>query len=234
MAVAFYVPVLVAVLSVIPAFFIARRIGGNLGGFFAAMIVAIHASFLTRTPAGFADTDGFNVTFPLFIIWMLIESFYAKNTSIRILWSAGSGCVTGIYAYAWGGWWYIFDFAIISLVAYIGYQVVLDWRVLRKPATIIKNTGLMSKITLALTYVVSSGIFVSLTQSFSYFISAPTNPLWFSTLKDVATTTLWPNVFTTVAELNPAKVPQIISSGGALMKYEKDWVKLTKIPELTT
>ncbi|MBU3942218.1 MAG: dolichyl-diphosphooligosaccharide--protein glycosyltransferase subunit STT3, partial [Nanoarchaeota archaeon] len=42
MAVCFYVPVIISSLAVIPAFFIAKRVSGNVGGFFAGLMVAIH------------------------------------------------------------------------------------------------------------------------------------------------------------------------------------------------
>ena len=64
MAVVFYIPVLIGALAVIPAFFIARKAGGDIAGFFASIFVALHPAFLTRTAGGFADTGAYNVLFP--------------------------------------------------------------------------------------------------------------------------------------------------------------------------
>jgi hypothetical protein len=46
---AFWLPVIVATLGVIPAFAVGRRLAGNLGGVFAAVLVGVDATVLRRT-----------------------------------------------------------------------------------------------------------------------------------------------------------------------------------------
>ena len=103
LGVVFMVPMLIAALSVIPTFFIGKRIGGNVGGFFAAMIVAVNAAFIGRTPAGFADTDAFNIFFPLLAGWMFLEAFEAKTLKKRVICGSLSGFFMGLFAWTWGG-----------------------------------------------------------------------------------------------------------------------------------
>ena len=91
MAVCFYVPIIISSLAVIPAFFIAKRVSGNVGGFFAALMVAIHPFFLSRTAGGFADTDPYNVFFPLLIVWLFLEAFEAKDNLKRVFLAALGG-----------------------------------------------------------------------------------------------------------------------------------------------
>ena len=76
MAVIFFMPILISMLSVIPAFFITRKIAGNVGAIVASIVVGIHPVFLGRTPGGFADTDAYNVFFPLYILWFCISNVY--------------------------------------------------------------------------------------------------------------------------------------------------------------
>src|SRR3989344_757550 len=75
-----YFPVIFAALTVIPVFFITRRIIGDIGGFFAGMMIALNIAMLNRTTWGHPDTDAYNVFFPLLILWIFIEAFYARST----------------------------------------------------------------------------------------------------------------------------------------------------------
>jgi len=207
-----YFPVIFAALSVIPAFFIGKKIAGNVGGFFSALIVAINPSFMGRSLWGHADTDAYNIFFPLFIVWVFLVAIEQKDRVRQFSYAATAGLITGLYALAWNGWWYVFDFIIGMLVIYLIYLLATEG---------FKEN---SKKTLAIAgvFILSSAIFVSLFSAggFTSFINAPLNPISFSKLKIAAHTTLWPNVYTTVAELNPASISQIVGSvGGGLLFF---------------
>jgi dolichyl-diphosphooligosaccharide--protein glycosyltransferase len=215
MAVVFYVPVLISALAVIPAFFITRKIAGNLGGFIAATIVAIHPSFLSRTAGGFADTDAYNVTFPLFIAWLFLEALEAKSTKDSIILSVISGLLVGLYSFTWGGWWYIFDFVLISVVFYIAYYAFVH----RKDLTtnfvnFIKQKPIKNSLAFLAIFFIVSALSTSLFVNFGHFTKFATNPTGFAKLKEVGITTIWPNVFTTVAEQNPASLNNVINQVG--------------------
>jgi hypothetical protein len=111
-SVIFVVSVIIIGLSVIPAFFIGRRLGGNIGGFFAGMIVAVNSALLGRTAGGVADTDPWNIFFPLIIMWLFLEAFEAKDLKKQIIYAGLGGFFVGLFSYAWGGWWYPFDFIL--------------------------------------------------------------------------------------------------------------------------
>jgi dolichyl-diphosphooligosaccharide--protein glycosyltransferase len=216
MKVVFYVPVLLSALSVIPAFFIARRLGGNFGGFVGAFIVAIHPAFLNRTAGGFADTDAYNILFPLMIAWLFLEALESNSLKKSIVLSSLSGILVGFFAFAWGGWWFIFDFIIGSTAIYLLYYLIIHRKELKQNITNalgkheIKNT----LITL-LSFVVLSAIFVTFFRSFRSFINGVLrDPFGFAKLKEVGITTVWPNVFTTVAEQNPASLNSVIDQIG--------------------
>ena len=55
------------------------------------MIVAVNSALLGRTPAGFSDTDPYNIFFPLFIAWVFIEAFEAKNWKKTTLLACAGG-----------------------------------------------------------------------------------------------------------------------------------------------
>jgi dolichyl-phosphooligosaccharide-protein glycotransferase len=215
MAVTFFTPVIISALSVIPAFFITRKITGNFGAFVAALIVAIHPSFLSRTAGGFADTDAYNVMFPLFIAWIFLEALEAKTAKKVTILSIASGLLVGLYSMTWGGWWYIFDFILITTTLYIAYFAFVHRReLIRNFRAFVKQKAIKNSLTFMVIFFIAAGISVSFFVSYGQFKKFYTNPTGFAKLKEVGITTIWPNVFTTVAEQNPASLNNVINQVG--------------------
>jgi len=215
MTVAFYTPVIISTLSVIPTFFITRKITGNFGAFIAALIIAIHPSFLNRTVGGFADTDAYNVMFPLFIAWIFLEALDSKNIKKNIILSVLAGLLVGLYSMTWGGWWYIFDFILISTVLYIAYYIFVHRKELMGNITnFTKQRAVKNSLTFLMIFFIVAGISVSFFVSYGQFKKFYTNPTGFTKLKEVGITKIWPNVFTTVAEQNPASLNNVINQIG--------------------
>ncbi|HLF54954.1 MAG TPA: STT3 domain-containing protein [Candidatus Nanoarchaeia archaeon] len=214
-----YFSIVFILLSFIPAFFITRRVAGNVGGFFAVTILAIVPAILSRTIWGHADTDAYNVFFPLFIIWFLFIALGDVSRRKQLFFSALSGFAVGLYSFAWSGWWYIFDFALAAFGVYVVWGVISHWRLLRQGLSHFWQHSNISKYVLVgFVFVIVSGIFVSAFTSFATFKNAPISPLRFTTIKQAAHDNLWPNVFTTVAELNPSSLQNAIGSvGGKLL-----------------
>ncbi|MBC8495526.1 hypothetical protein H8D36_05205 [archaeon] len=215
----FFIPVFLSALAVIPAFFIARKKVGLFGGFIAGMIVAIHPAFIGRTAGGFADTDPYNVLFPLFIAWLFIEAFESDSWKKQLGLLAGAGFLTGLYSFAWSGWWYIFDFLLLAIIIFLVYLVVkslVQYKGFKK----IWNKDFKNALTMLVLFIVLSGIFVSLFSGASQFQNFIDGPLKFKVIKQAAKPDLWPNVYTTVAELNAASINSIIKQiGGKLFFF---------------
>jgi len=208
----FILPLIFAALATIPAFFIARKIGGNVGGVVAAFILAIHPVFLGRTPAGFSDTDAYNIFFPLVIIWLFIESFTTTKQKTKLIFGGLAGFASGIFAYAWGGWWYVFDLILASIAIYFIYLLI------KYKNNVFKKIKTKNLIKTTVAYVVSSAIFVTIFKNFKSFMAAFKSPMDVVLLKEAARPSLWPNVYTTVAELNTVALTDVISQlGGRLI-----------------
>jgi dolichyl-diphosphooligosaccharide--protein glycosyltransferase len=207
-----FFPIIFMALAVIPAFFIARKFAGNTGGFFAALMIAVNAAITGRTTWGHADTDAYNIFFPLFIVWMFIEAFDSKNKKKSVILSLAAGFTTAIYSMTWGGWWYIFDLVLGAIVIYYIYSLIKN-RTIQKMYSENKINLLSSGI-----YIVSSFILITLINSFDAMKQFIAGPLSFIIIKSASHANLWPNVYTTVAELNSASLSSIINSiGGTLM-----------------
>lgn len=244
MTVVYFLPVLLAALSVIPAFFLVKKVAGNMGAFVAATIVAVHPAFIGRTIAGFSDTDGYNILFPLLIMWIFIEALEAQSWKKALGLGVLGGVIVGIFSYTWGGWWYIYDFLLgvcfISLWYVFVKKYILGKEAKQKRIWIagalllaplfvlgaaIKSGMEMIKkkqvgeeeqklLLTIVIFIVCCGIFVTFFSSFKVFVNAIKEPLTFSTIKEVGVIKIWPNVLTTVAEFNPASLSEIINTVG--------------------
>ncbi len=212
----FLIGTIFSALSVIPAFFIGKRISNNnVGGFFTAMLVAVSAFFVSRTTGESSDTDVYVVFFPLLILWLIFEALSEKDVKKKFYWLASAGLATGLFSWAWGVWWYTFTLFVGAMFVYLIYQIIIDYKNIKEH---IKSKEIRSTIYLIGGYILSSGIFVTLFTSFATFYGSFLAPIKSLTLKSVAVTSLWPNIFTTVAELNVVPLSQVISQlGGKLL-----------------
>jgi len=210
MQASFFVPTIGAIIAAIAAFFIGRRLMNNTAGFFAAIFIAVNPLLLSRTIG--SDDDIWVIMFSLVVMWAFIEAFEAKSLLKKIILTVITGAVFGLFGFAWGGgWWYMFDFIIVGLLAYIGFELIKHYF---KEKKISKATFHEVKfhLLILLILIVSSGIFVSMFIGFGSFISAFTSPISISNeLKVAATQDLWGNILTTVAELNAANISTIIN-----------------------
>ena len=209
-----YFPIIFSILSIIPAFFIGRRLGGTVGGFFSAIFVAVSSAFVDRTLWGHADTDAYAIFFPLFIAWFFLEAFHQKETKKQILYAGLSGLFIAGFAFAWSGWWYVFDFILGAAGFYFVYLLVVQSKEGLQFDKLKKNKKLVNLILILIVFILVSGVFVSALRGFNTFYRSPLQPIKFSKIKVASHESLWPNVYTTVAELNEASLSQIISSIG--------------------
>ena len=253
LAVAYWVPVLLAALCVIPAFFIAKKRVGLLGGFIAAMFVAIHPVFLGKTTAGSLDTDVYVVFFPLFILWAFLEAFEAENWKKRLTLIAIAGFLVGSFAFAWKAWWFTFDIIVLAMLVYLWFLLVQRFigenkslgkkllyfilSIILAPLYIIylvylliihlkdknkrkdaKFVKIVSPLLLLLLFLAFSALFVSLFVGPQDLADTYSGPFQRVAMKDaINVDSLWPNVLTTVAELNPASLGSVVNQiGGRL------------------
>ena len=212
----FFVGTIFSALTVIPAFFIGRRLTkNNVGGFFTAMLIAVSGFFVARTTGESSDTDVYSVFFPVLIAWLFIEAMEASELKKKIMWISLAGFATGVFAFAWTGWWYIATFILVALLVHVAYLLLTHWNT---KSTFFKSPAMTSPLTMIGIYCLSSAIFISIFSSFNQFIRILKGPFQFISLKAVAVNSFWPNIRTTVAELNVASFTHVIEQlGGNLL-----------------
>ena len=215
---AFFVPLIIATLAVIPAYFLGKRISGtSVGGVFAGMIVALNPLVLSRTVAGFSDTDAYNIFFPLLILWLFYEAFITKDKKWKYIFTILAGFFTGLFAYAWAGWFFTFDLIIGATIIYLLYLLFISKG---KFIERFKSDRFKYALKIFIIFLIISSIFVIVFSGFGSLASATTEPFGKAEIKSVAVSTVWPNVKTTVAELNPASFKDILNKvGGKLLFF---------------
>ncbi|MBI5133508.1 MAG: hypothetical protein HZA83_02235 [Thaumarchaeota archaeon] len=216
-------PAFIIGLALIPAFFIGRKLAGNVGGFFAAMLLAVNGPVLSRSSA---DTDTHNVLMPLLIIWMVIEAFSTESRRKQIIYSSLSAFFVGVYSATWGGWSFAFLLVLATIGLTIAGRIVVDT---------IQNKKLNFKailhthkkhLTVLLIFLVGSGIFVTLFSGFRTFLISFVRPINFIKWNKVGVYNVWPNVITTVAEFNASPLNSVISHLGGKILF---WICLMGI-----
>jgi len=213
----FILPAIIATLSVIPIFLIIRTFSNNLFALFGSLLLVTIGTYVSRTVAGFVDTDAYNVFFPLAICAALVYSFVNKNKKITIALAILAGFFQGMFQWAWGNGWFIFVFIFISLIGYLGYRIVLD--IINKTKITEDKENLTNTILTIVSFLISSYIFTKILANrdiFAITIQGVTGGIGGITSH---TSNIWPNVLSSVAELNAAGFGQIVGSVGGKIVF---------------
>ena len=217
----FYYPVFVSALCVLLVFLIARKVAGNTGGFFAGLMMAISPALLGRTLFGHGDSDAWVVFFPLIVTWLFVETLESKSMLKIAILAALGGLFTGLFTLSWSGWWYIFDFLLGTIGFTFLYMTASRFDEARQhPVKFFWSPEIRNLIIIGIVYFVSTAIFAASFAGWLEFRNSFLGPFSFASIKSPVTPALWPNVLTTVAELNEGSVDGIINSiGGRLLFF---------------
>jgi len=218
MQAAFYTPLFLSFFAIIAAFLIGKKLSGDFAGFIAAMLVTVNPTVLSRSLG--SDNDVVNMVFPLIIMLFTIYAFDAKKYKDTAIFSAFMGIIVGIYSFAWSGWWFIFFFILVAGFSYFGYLVLSEIKKEKKIGIkILNNTfktfSFKQNIVFLAVFLVFTFISLLMIGHPEKFVNAFYSPIKITSLQEAARgASIWPNVYTTVAELNQADLGGIIQSAG--------------------
>ncbi len=215
-----FYPMLINGLNVLMIFLIGRKVAGNVGGFFGSLMAGLHSAYVSRTIHG--DNDAFVLFFAIMTLWLFVEAMYARKALARLAVAALAGLSAGIFSLVWGGWWFIFIFTLVSAATTIALGILKG--VIKSGST--GKAGIGDAIKTAYksdvvkffliptaVFFLSTAIFVSIFNGLERFLATPLLAFGITKLKTaVLEQSYWPNVLTTVAELNPGSFNQVLSS----------------------
>jgi len=215
-----YFPIIFIFASLILIYFIGLRVAGKMGAVVATTMLAILPAIIGRTPWGHADTDAYQVFFPLLIVWLFFISLDAKTLKTRMFWAALSGVALGIYTKFWTGYWYIFDFIGGALVIALIIELIIHRKkVFKNFHSLIAESNVKNIVVIGLSFLVGSSVVGSILIGPSRFLKEVfLGALGFTTIRNAAQG-IWPSVFTTVAELNPSSFNGTVSAIGGMLFF---------------
>jgi oligosaccharyl transferase STT3 subunit len=223
----FLVPVLLGMLGVLPAFFLGRRVGGDLGGVFAAVIISLYPPFLLRSVG--SDNDVWNVVLPLFAAWAMAAALDGGKIVRAASWAIAAGALTTMHAAVWRGW--LFTYGLL-LSAALGHALLVaareaarrGWRQMWRA----DQVRLLTCVVLA--YYVSVGVFTWLAGESAF--SVPFRMLasaagFAGNTNDAALAgNLWPQALKTVTELGRPKPRDVVLFMDGLLYFFSGWLGL--------
>lgn len=220
----FFFPVFVSALAIIFAFYVGRKLGGNIAGFFTALFIAVHYAAAARTMGGLVDTDVYTIFFPLAIVWFYFEMITAESLRKKLLFAGGAGVFTGLFAFAWTGWWYIYNFLLIATVVYLCYQFVTFCYQIRHVGvsfiSFFKTKHFIHLFYSMLVYILITGLLVFFFKRLKNVFDPYTSVLDFLSFGEaVKGSSLWPNVLLTIKELEQVNFDFIIDAVGGWLIF---------------
>lgn len=210
MAAIFYLSAIFATLAIVPLFFILWKVTNPLYAAFGCLFLGALGTFVSRTIAGFVDTDAFNILFPLLILMFVIYAFYETKRNLQIVYTVLAGVFSGIYYYAWGNAFFIVFFIILAFLGFLTFLLISSF-VSKSVEKGEISRNLISLIVFTLVSYLSI-LFVTGQNVFS-IIYSKIGGSFSSEIVSVGTS-IWPNVYSSVAELNPASFAEVIQNVG--------------------
>jgi dolichyl-diphosphooligosaccharide--protein glycosyltransferase len=231
-ATAFWVPVIVGTLGVLPAFFIGRRLGGPLAGVAAALLVSLHPALLQRSIG--SDNDVWNVVLPLFMVWAITEALSATRPRPQVAWALGTAAFAALHGATWSGWAFTYAVVLAALVVHLLLQLIGHGVKAMRPArfgprnsraqmagssggTVWAAPAIRTGARVAVTFYIATGVLVWMAAPERPYLTLPLILLraTASPIDTTADTTfdqgVWPDVFSTVSEVQPTDLRSIIA-----------------------
>jgi len=208
----FFLPVWLSMIAAIPCFFIIRRYGNNLTAFFGTLVCMSIGIFVSRTVAGSPDNDPYYVSLPLIIAAFFVYALSEKKYWLAIVYAILAGMSQGIISLALANAWFILFFIIVASLGYIGYLLVesviskkihLAFSAIKKELLLL-GVYLVSGFISGLVFV-QINIFTTMVDAIRINVNA---------ISSFDASFIWPNVLSSVAELNPADFAGIINGVG--------------------
>jgi len=229
LSVAFVLPLIMITLAVIPIYLFTKRLVGDFGALIGSSLFAVHSALMTRTVAGFSDTDPYNALFPALIVCFIGFACLENHKIKKAIYSVLAGLSTILFSMAWTGWWHILGFILGAFGIYFLFVVIKEFTNFKNLFKNLKNNELVLRVYQPLGYYFASFVVFSFVSAMIYgwhknvltllYQALLSGPLGFLTLKEVAITTIWPNVLTTVAELNPSSWLKAIGDTGSIFLF---------------
>lgn len=229
-ATALLIPVIIGALGALPAFAIGRKLAGNLGGMFAALVIASNPLFLIRSTG--SDNDVWNVVLPLFLVWGTMCAVTGRRPIEQATYAVGAGFIAALHAATWRGWVFIYGVVVAALLLNLG--VVSARGLLRGRGIGVRlRRDLARAALLAVVFYSAVGLFMHAIGTKRPYTGAVLELLGFAfpgpastSAASASNTAHWPDTFGTVSELIEPNLRWIADSMGGALLFFIAWLGL--------
>jgi len=190
----------IAPITGVIAYLFVSRINNKYGAFIAGLLTVVAPFYFFRTIPSWFDTDIFIILFSLLILWVLYEATRTDKNYKIVLYSILAGIITALFSLSWNGWALIFYIIIFSFFVYFMCSIFLKLKITNS----LKVFVVFVSVVLFLVFVLGVANLDSLLFPFNFVESSSTSN--------------WPNIYLSVAELRtPSIIDIIIGTGPYLL-----------------
>lgn len=161
--VAFYLPGILFLLTIIPVYFIVRKVTNDYGALVASIWWSVHLILLQFTSLGIADTNVINLFFLLSISWLFVELLDLKldwkSVVKGIIFTVLIVILLAVFKRTWSGYFGVVAWILVTLVL-VGVSSLISW--------------ISSRYTLSKNILVFLGVAVILLGSYGAYAQYPT------------------------------------------------------------
>ncbi len=205
-----FFPMVLVTITLLLVFWLALKLQNLFAAFFSTLLFGLLGNGLVRTVWGNTDTDVYNLFFPVLILLGLYASLAAKTMMKQTALMFFTGLFLGLFARTWQGWWFVFDMVLGVFVIKLVYDLYAVYAV--------REHSFKNDVVLFVLFLFFTGLFVTLFTDFKEFSATLGNPFSYEqSITNVLRFDIWPNVYTTVSELQGASVADIITSTGGIL-----------------
>lgn len=236
----FTLPAIIAMLTIIPLFFLLKGISNNYFAVIGTLLLTTTSIYLSRTQAGFVDTDAYIIFFIMSTLALLYLALKSTSMTLKILLAITAGISIVLFQWAWGPSWFFILFTFAALLATIGFEILRYTFVFyfeNKHKNNNKNSTHKQNASSSTPYLFEQ--LKSKEVQLKYFSGAITGVFYFITIEIIniffrqrgeiltqlysnlfsgvqqltttTTSSIWPNVLSSVAELQDAAFNDIFS-----------------------
>jgi dolichyl-phosphooligosaccharide-protein glycotransferase len=217
----FYLPLFFCGVYITILYLFCYRNLGNTAAFIACLVAGLAPIFIPRSCAGWFDRDILSLLFPLLVIWAYLEAYRAASWRKTVFCTVIAAFWLGLFAFTWVGWPFILFIIVVFEALYIA-NLIAEALQYKKDIRLSLFKHLLVPavfIIVGLSWIIlfcGTGAVDSLYARFKEAIH----------LNQAVTTSIWPNVLSTVGELKKADYPSTARSVGGIFIFLVSLVSL--------
>ncbi len=207
----FYLPLFFTAVFIVLLYLFCFYHWDNLTAVITSLFVGLSPIFLSRSCAGWFDTDIFNLLFPLLIVWSYLLACSASSVHLRTRHMCIAGFWVGLFCCTWQYWWFIATIIFVCEAYSMVNLVFIYWQYKEENFALFRQRlfSLSSFLLFSSFWVIIFSGIQPLKDLYGQIQHA-------FNLNTSLTVSIWPNVYSTVSELRKVDIVSLAKSIGGV------------------